>query len=105
MYAGLSKLLLFATSVTMNTQLHSTLDVSPYEVVFGLKPSSEPVKELIVVEEAEDCDLVEDNEDGDDCSHQSTMSQQQEIIFKEGIYFLPMCITHTCRSKTHFKGI
>ena len=35
----------------MNTQLHSTIKATPYEVVFGIKASSEPVASLKVVEE------------------------------------------------------
>lgn len=35
----------------MNTQLHSAIKATPYEVVFGIKASSEPVPSLKVVEE------------------------------------------------------
>ena len=35
----------------MNTQLHSAMKATPYEVVFGMKASSEPVPTLKVVEE------------------------------------------------------
>ena len=37
--------------VTMNTQLHSAIKATPYEVVFGMEASSEPVPSLKVVEE------------------------------------------------------
>ena len=39
--------------VTMNTQLHSAIKATPYEVVFGMKASSETVPSLKVVEEPE----------------------------------------------------
>jgi len=38
-------------TVTMNTQSHETIKTTPYQVVFGLSPSSEPVKGLCVAEE------------------------------------------------------
>ena len=51
-------------TVTMNTQSHATLKATPYEVVFGLKPSSKPVQDLIITEENTDDDSghSEDNE-------------------------------------------
>ena len=38
----------------MNTQNHATLIMVPYEVVFGLKPSSEPVQDLTITDENTD---------------------------------------------------
>ena len=38
----------------MNTQLHRTLKTTPYEVVFRIKPFSEPVQSLVVIKEHED---------------------------------------------------
>ena len=35
----------------MNIQNHATLKMTPYEVVFGLKPSSEPVQDLTIITE------------------------------------------------------
>ena len=35
----------------MNTQHHDTIKTTPYEVVFGIKPSSEPVSALTVIED------------------------------------------------------
>ena len=53
--------------VTMNSQLHSAIKVTPYEVVFGIKPSSEPVPALNVIEEpVDDDDGDGDGDDGDD---------------------------------------
>ena len=37
----------------MNTQHHDTIKTTPYEVVFGIKPSSEPVSALTVIEDEE----------------------------------------------------
>ena len=41
-------------AVTMNTQLHSATKTTAYEVVFGIKPSLEPVSALRIVEEPAD---------------------------------------------------
>ena len=38
-------------TVTMNTQFHETINAIPYEVVFGVSPSSEPVTELRLIDE------------------------------------------------------
>ena len=37
----------------MNTQHHDTIKTTPYEVVFRIKPSSEPVSALTVIEDEE----------------------------------------------------
>jgi len=37
--------------VTMNTQLHSAIKATPYEVVFGIKAASEPIPSLRVIDE------------------------------------------------------
>ncbi|XP_065893763.1 KRAB-A domain-containing protein 2-like [Dysidea avara] len=39
---------------TMNTQNHATLKTTPYNVVFGIDPSSEPVSGIILAEEDSD---------------------------------------------------
>ena len=38
----------------MNTQNHATLKTTPYNVVFGIDPSSEPVSGIILAEEDSD---------------------------------------------------
>lgn len=38
-------------TVAMNTQCQETINAIPYEVVFGVSPSSEPVSELRIIEE------------------------------------------------------
>lgn len=50
----------------MNTQNHATLNTTPYEVVFGLKPSSEPVQDLIITEENTDEEHSDSGNSGDD---------------------------------------
>ena len=50
-------------AVTMNTQNHSTLNTNPYNVVFGIQPSSEPVPDLTVAEEETDPDPRSDHDD------------------------------------------
>lgn len=50
----------------MNTQLHSTIKTTPYEVVFGIKASSEPVPSLKVIEEPA---AVSDEDDTDFSSY------------------------------------
>ena len=47
----------------MNTQHHVTITTTPYEVVFGIKPSSEPVSALTMIEdkEAQDAGSEGDN--------------------------------------------
>lgn len=50
----------------MNTQNHATLKATPYEVVFGLKPSSEPVQDLIITEENTDDDSGHSEDDEHD---------------------------------------
>ena len=50
----------------MNTQSHATLKTTPYEVVFGQKPSSEPVQDLIITEEITDEEHNDSNISGDD---------------------------------------
>ena len=49
----------------MNTQHHDTIKTTPYEVVFGIKPSSEPVSALTVIdtEEAQDAGSEWDSSD------------------------------------------
>ena len=49
----------------MNTQHHDTIKTTPYEVVFGTKPSSEPVSALTVIdtEEAQDAGSEWDSSD------------------------------------------
>ena len=41
----------FVFPVTINKQPHATIKTSPYQVVFGLDPSSEPVKGMCLAEE------------------------------------------------------
>ena len=60
----------------MNTQLHSAIKVTPYEVGFDIKASSEPVPSLKVVEEpaaaSDEDDTDFSDNDGDfsfDCTH------------------------------------
>lgn len=38
-------------TVAMNTQHQETIQAIPYEVVFGISPSSEPVPELYIMDE------------------------------------------------------
>ena len=53
--------------VSMNTQLHASIKAMPFEVVFGIKPSSEPVSDLMVINEGNgDQKLIYDS-DGDEC--------------------------------------
>ena len=37
----------------MNTQHHDTIKTTPYGIVFGIKPSSEPVSALTMIEDEE----------------------------------------------------
>ena len=55
----------------MNTQLHSAIKATPYEVVFGMKASSEPVQSLKVVEEPA---TVSDEDDTDFSGNDSDTS-------------------------------
>ena len=55
----------------MNTQLHSAIKATPYEVVFSMKASSEPVPSLKVVEEPA---AVSDEDDTDFSGNDSDTS-------------------------------
>ena len=51
--------------VTMNTQLHSAIKATPYEVVFGIKAALEPIPSLRVIDEPstnDDTDLTDSGE-------------------------------------------
>ena len=50
----------------MNIQNHATLKMTPYEVVFGLKPSSEPVQDLTIITEEEHSDSDNDTKNQDE---------------------------------------
>ena len=72
----------------MNTQLHSAIKTTPYEVVFGMKASSEPVPSLKVVEEPSAASDKDDSDmsgnDGDTsfaCTHN-----------EEGSYLIFLCM-------------
>ena len=52
----------------MNTQYHDSIKTTPYEVVFGVKPSSEPVSALTVIEDDEDAGGEGDSSDNEDSS-------------------------------------
>ena len=48
----------------MNTQCHASIKAMPFEVVFGIKPSSEPVSDLTVINErCGDSKILDDSED------------------------------------------
>jgi len=88
-------------AVTMNTQNHTTLKTSPYNVVFGIEPSSEPVSELTVGEDNEDSDssdivltnkgisTPDNNLDSKDMENLTV--ENHEIASEKGIYNL-QCI-------------
>ena len=49
----------------MNTQLHSAIKATPYEVVFGIKAALEPIPSLRVIDEPstnDDTDLSDSGE-------------------------------------------
>jgi len=85
-------------TVTMNTQNHATLKTSPYNVVFGIEPSSEPVSELTVGEDDEDSDssdaVLTDKEISTLDNHldskgvENLTAKNLEIASEEGIYCL-----------------
>ena len=50
----------------MNTQLYSAIKATPYEVVFSVKASSEPVSSLKVVEEPPAASDPDDSFSGND---------------------------------------
>ena len=57
-------------TVSMNTQHHASIKAMPYEVVFGIKPSSEPVSDLMVINERRgDSKLLTDSEDDSRSEH------------------------------------
>ena len=71
-------------TVTMNTQNHVTLKATPYEVVFGLKPSSEPVQDLMITEESTDddsCNSEDDEHDTHNISFGCGVKTDDEEIF------------------------
>ena len=61
--------------VTMNTQLHRTLKTTPYEVVFGIKAFSEPVKSFMVTKEQDQASDTSEMS-GDDISDSSYSSDR-----------------------------
>lgn len=85
-------------TVTMNTQNHATLKTSPYNVVFGIEPSSEPVSELTVGEDDEDSDssdaVLTDKEISTPDNHLDSKSLENlttknlELASEEGSYIL-----------------
>ena len=71
-------------TVTMNTQNHVTLKATPYEVVFGLMPSSEPVQDLMITEESTDddsCNSEDDEHDTHNFSFGCGVKTHDEEIF------------------------
>ena len=71
----------------MNTQLHRTLKTTPYEVVFGIKPFSEPVH-LVVIKEHEDqasdtSEISEYDMSDSSCSSDQTEKHKMKQQFKE----------------------
>lgn len=68
----------------MNTQNHVTLKATPYEVVFGLKPSSEPVQDLMITEQSTDddsCNSEDDEHDTHNISFGCGVKTDDEEIF------------------------
>ena len=53
----------------MNTQYHDTIKTTPYQVVFGVKPSSEPVSALTVIEDDQDAGSEGDSSDIESNNH------------------------------------
>ena len=72
----------------MNTQKHATLKMTPYEVVFGLKPSSEPVQDLTITEENTDGEHSDsdDEYENQDMSFDKTDDSETLSLQSEGIY-------------------
>ena len=85
-------------TVTMDTQNHATPRTSPYNVVFGIESSSEPVSELIVGEDNENSNsndaVLTDNEISTPDNHldskgvENLTAKNLEIAYEEGIYYL-----------------
>jgi len=93
----------------MNTQCQASVRAMPYEIVFGIKPSSEPVSDLTVINEGKgdegptfdsDSDDVEDgckvpdsdnDEDGDDKIKQRIPAGNSSVVTYQSIY-LRLCI-------------
>ena len=48
--------------VTMNTQLHSAIKATPYEVVFGIKAALEPIPSIDEPSTNDDTDLSDSGE-------------------------------------------
>ena len=71
----------------MNTQKHATLKMTLYEVVFGLKPSSEPVQDLTITEENTDREHSDsdDEYENQDMSFDKTDDSETLSLQSEGI--------------------
>lgn len=72
----------------MNTQLHRTLKTTPYEVVFGIRPFSEPVQSFSVTREQEDqashtSEMSESDISDSSCSIDQTEKYKRKQQFKE----------------------
>ena len=57
---------LFVTIVSMNTQCQASVRAMQYEIVFGIKPSSEPVSDLTVISEGKGDESLTFDSDNDD---------------------------------------
>lgn len=66
----------------MNTQCQASVKAMPYEIVFDIKPSSEPVADLTVVDEGKGAeglvyDSDSDDADDNDDSHKDSDDGEQ----------------------------
>lgn len=103
----------------MNTQCQASVRAMPYEIVFGIKPSSEPVPDLTVIDEGkgniydsdsddtdadDDHKIHHDDEQDDNAQHHSVDNNEgdddNEQIIQPGRLFTKSlvameCVTHS----------